>query len=266
MSDAPRSNRYWIGRVRALRDRAEREREGVCFVEGIRQVLAARDGGRPVEAVLLDPGRLNSDVAWQAVDAIREAGAQVVELKSSEFERISARDNPTGIAAIVRWQPERLDALVPAVPSVWVVADDISDAGNLGTLVRTCDALGVAGLIARGGVDPSHPAALRASLGTAFQLLIATASTLDGVLDWCSRYGLITVATSASADVATWDARLDGPMAIFVGNEGRGLSPETIERCDVAVTIPMAGTATSLNVGVAAGIILYEALRQRSLG
>jgi RNA methyltransferase, TrmH family len=266
MVDAPRSNRYWIARVRELRDRSVREREGVCFVEGIRQVLAAREGGWPLEAILLDPGRLRSDVAWQTVDEARSAGTGIVELKTNEFERISSRDNPAGIAAIVRWSPGSISDLSPLRNAVYLITDQISDAGNLGTLVRTADSLGVAGIIVHSGVDPAHPGVLRASLGTAFRMPVASVTSLDHVFDWCQAHDIHTIATSAKADQLVWDANLTGSVALLLGNEGRGLSQETIERCDQTVRIPMSGTATSLNVGIAAGIILYEAQRQRSAG
>lgn len=263
MEEPSRANRHWVARVRELRDRKLRHAEGVCFVEGIRQVLAAGEGGWPLEALLVDPSRLKSDIAWATVENLRSAGTQIVELSPRDFERVSSRNNPTGIAAIVQWQPLALDALNVASQSLWLVADDVADAGNLGTLVRTGDSLGLSGLITHAGVDPAHPAALRASLGTAFRLPIASAESVGEVFTWCARHGIRTVATSAKAEHAVWDADLTVPSALMVGNEGRGLDQAMIERCDETVLIPMSGTATSLNVGVAAGIILYEAMRQR---
>ena len=137
MDDASRSNRFWIRRVRSLRDGPLREREGVCYVEGIRQVLAAREGGHSFEALLIDPQRLRSTAAWRAVTDLRSTDTPIVELSTTEFERISARDNPVGIAAIVRWKPGSLADLTPDPHGVFVVTVDLSDAGNLGTLMRT---------------------------------------------------------------------------------------------------------------------------------
>lgn len=259
MTAPNRSNREWVQRVRMVQKRAFRQDEGVCFVEGIRQVIAAREGGWPLEVLLIDPARLRSDVAWQEVD---RGNAPVVELSSRDFERISSRDNPAGIAAIVNWHPMSIDRL-PRHGRLYVVTDEIADAGNLGTLMRTCDAFGVSGLIVNGGADPSHPATLRSSLGTAFRLPIAATNSLDEAFAWCRTHGVSTVATSARASALLHQTELGAnPVAIVLGNEGRGLSAETVSRCDATVRIPMAGTATSLNVGVAAGIILYEAIRQ----
>lgn len=264
MADAQRTNRQWVARARELRDRKVRQAEGVCFVEGIRQVLAAREGGWPLEAMLINPASLTSDVAWDAVETFRAEGGTVVELSPRDFDRIASRDNPAGIAAIVKWQPMELDRLTPLAAATWLVADDISDAGNLGTLIRSCDALDAGGIIVHGGVDPGHPGVLRASLGSAFQFEVLTVDSMDDLLDWCHKHNITTIGTSAKATYTVWDVNLVRPTVILVGNEGRGLSEATIARCDETVQIPMSGTATSLNVGVAAGIMLYEAVRQRS--
>ena len=238
--------------------------EGVCFVEGIRQVVAAHEGGHAFEALLIDPQRLRSTVGWRSVTALRDAGTTVAELTGSEFDRISSRDNPAGIAAIVEWHPGEVASLPLTTTSLYLVTDEISDAGNLGTLIRTADSFGASGVVIHGGVDPTHPGALRASLGTAFHLPIASVASLDVFFDWASRNEVTTIATSARATQQVWDTSLTGRVALLVGNEGEGLSEETIDRCGQTVLIPMSGTATSLNVGVAAGVILYEATRQRS--
>lgn len=262
MSDQPQSTRGWIARARAMRDRADREREGLCFVEGIRQVVSALEGGHRAEAVFVDPARLKSEVAWQAVATARAGGAAQVVMSTSEFERVSSRDNPVGIAALVRWAPLPLAALAPVADGLYLVADDVRDPGNLGTLIRTLDAAGGQAVIVHGGTDATHPGALRASLGTAFQTFVHRAASRDDVFDWTRRAAVRTVATSAKADAELWDAPLQLPLAVFVGNEGEGLPSAVVERCDLRVRIPMLGTATSLNVSVAAGVVLYEARRK----
>lgn len=264
MNDEPRSNRRWLERVRSLRDRTRREQEGVCYVEGIRQVLSAIEGGHALEAVLVDPTRLKSDVAWEAVATARSSGAVDVVLKSQEFERISSRDNPVGIAALVRWSVALLDALEPEPDGLYLVADDVRDPGNLGTLIRTLDSVGGRAVIVLAGTDPGHPNALRASLGTTFRTPVYRAESHDALFDWLTRHAVTSVATSAKADHALWEMPVRLPAAVVVGNEGDGLAPETLTRCDVRVAIPMLGTATSLNVSVAAGVVLYEVRRRLS--
>lgn len=261
MSKQPRSSRKWLERVRSLRDRATREREGVCYVEGIRQVLSAIEGGHTLEAVLVDPARLKSEVAWEAVAAARTRGAEYVELTTREFERISSRDNPVGIAATVRWGVRPLEDFAPAPDGLVLVADDVRDPGNLGTLIRTLDAAGGQAVIVHAGTDPSHPNALRASLGTTFRVPVFRAVARDELFDWAARHRVTTIATSARAEHELWDMPVQFPAAVLVGNEGDGLGKETVGRCDLRVAIPMLGTATSLNVSVAAGVVLYEMRR-----
>jgi TrmH family RNA methyltransferase len=262
VSDAGRSPRWWLGRVRALRDHRTREQEGACYVEGIRQVVSAIEAGVAIEALLVDEARLRSDMAWTAITAARERGAHWVSLKQGEFERISSRDNPAGLAAIVRWSPRSLADLPVVRHGLYLLADDVRDPGNLGTLMRTVDAAGGAALIVHEGTDPGHPTALRAALGTTFQLPIAAAPTLDAFFAWAQDGGVTTLASSAKADGGLWDLTLDLPLAVLVGNEGTGLAPATLDRCDARARIPMYGTATSLNVSVAAGILLYEVRRR----
>jgi RNA methyltransferase, TrmH family len=262
VSSGHRSNRSWLARVRELRSREIRERDGVCYVEGIRQVVTAIETGHQFEAVFVDPSQLRSDVAH---GAIRRAGAQFdayVALSSAEFERMSSRDNPVGIAAIVHWRPAELDTLTPARDSLYLIADDVRDPGNLGTLIRAADAAGGAAVIVRGGTDPGHPGALRASLGTTFQMPVVTATSIDDIFRWALRHGVQTIATSAHASVDLWDMTPEYPVAVLVGNEGEGLPEATAGRCDARVRIPMYGTATSLNVSVAAGIVLFDLARR----
>lgn len=248
--------------MRALRDRATREREGRLFVEGIRQVLAAEEGGHPLEAVLVDPSRLRSAYAWEMIDRIQHTGVPIVMLGPDEFESISSRDNPVGLAAIVQWQPAPLARARVESDDLWLLVDDIRDPGNLGTLIRTADALGAAGVVVHRGVDIAHPGVARASLGTLFRTRLHLAESLDQLFEWTAQRGLTTVATSALAEDPLGQAATTRPLGILFGNEGEGLGAETIARCDLAVRIPMRGTASSLNVSVAAGIVLY-ALRRR---
>lgn len=265
MSDRAQSNRRWLARAREVRDRDVRLRDGICYVEGIRQVLSALETGHRLEALFVDPGRLRSEVARKAIERCASQIESQVTLSAAEFERMSSRENPVGIAAIVRWSPGSLDALTPRRDGLYLIADDVRDPGNLGTLIRTTDAAGGSALIVRGGVDPGHPNVMRASLGTTFELPIVAATSIDDVFAWTGLHGVQTIATSAGATRDLWSITPAFPVAILVGNEGTGLPRETAERCDDLVSIPMFGTATSLNVSVAAGIVLFElARRQRA--
>ena len=258
----PPSERRWVARVRALAEPRARRAERACFVEGIRAVLAAEEAGLPVEAVLLCPESLRSAAAWEAVARLERHGVPRVDLPARRFAQLSDMDNPVGLAAVVGWAPATLDALAPPPGALVVIAEDVGDAGNLGTLLRTADGAGAAAVVVAGsGADPTHRRCLRASLGTAFHLPVALAGDGPQAVRWARARGMAAVATSARAAHVHWGVDYRPPLALVVGSEERGLRPETAAACDLAVRIPMWGTASSLNVAVATGVLLYEVRR-----
>ena len=258
MSTPPTTNRGWVRRARALRDRTTREREGMLFVEGIRQVLAAEEGGNAIEAVLVDPTRLRSANGWEMIDRIQHTGVPIVMLNPGEFESISSRDNPVGLAALINWRTPPLTRARVTAGDVWLLVDDIRDPGNLGTLIRTADALGASGLVMHRGVDAGHPTVARSSLGTLFRTSIFRTESLEELFAWTAANQLFVLATSANAERALDTVEAPRPLAVLVGNEAEGLAADVLEQADAFVRIPMHGTASSLNVSVAAGIVLYE--------
>lgn len=265
MASSP-TERNWPRRVRALNDRRTRLEQRSVFVEGIRQVIAAHEGGHGFEAILVDPTRLRSDVAWEFIGEMQALGEPVVNLGREDFDRLSTRENPVGLAAVVRWAATDLRYVDAAPDGLYLAADNVRDPGNLGTMIRTVDAMGSAGLITHSGTDAGHPTAIRASLGSVFQVPVLYAPTHSELFYWASRSGIAVIGTSANADLDIVDAPISLPAIILVGNEGEGLAEETLDRCDLTVRIPMAGSASSLNVSVAAGIILYEIQRRLRAG
>ncbi len=212
---------------------------------------------------LTQPG-FEATRAWEMLDAAGQRNVEVVQLNPDEFERLSSRDNPVGLAATVHWQPEDLRFVDPDPSGVYLATDDVRDPGNLGTIIRTADALGAVGLIVHSGTDPGHPGALRASLGSAFRVPIFTVSTLNELFYWTQSNGVAVYGTSARAEEDLAQSAISVPAVLLLGNEATGLSDSTLDRCDGMLRIPMAGSATSLNVAVAAGILLYEINRRLS--
>ncbi len=254
----------WEARARRLaQQRHYREEEGACLVEGIRPVLDAIEAGVPLEAILVCPEMLHSEVAWRAVEAQRQAGVLVVECSRASFERLSERDNPVGLAAIARWAPLRLESLTVGPQTLLAVAEDLRDPGNLGTLLRTMDAVGGSGVILVGAsTDPAHPRCIKASLGTIFRVPLAIAPRMEDMLIWARERQVWALATTARRGPSFWSLEYRRPLAMLLGNEGEGLRPETIAAADAAARIPMWGTASSLNISVAASVLLYEIRRQ----
>lgn len=253
-----------IKRIRALEQRKGREQAGACLVEGIQPVWHAVDAGAPVETLVVAPDLLTSEAAREMIARQQAVGVPVAEISRSLYERIAMRENPSGLAAIVRTVSHDLQSLAVTADALFVALHAISNPGNLGTILRTVDAVGGQGVILVGETtDPYHPNAVRASVGTLFRLPIVTVRQIEELFAWSRANGIGVVTTSARATEEHWQVPYPSPVLLLFGNEGRGLPEEIVTRGDRAVRIPMHGGASSLNLAVAAGVILYEALRQR---
>jgi RNA methyltransferase, TrmH family len=252
-----------IKRVRLLADRRHRRREGAFVVRGIQPVWQAVEAGAQVEALIVAPDLLTAPAAIGFVARQAERGLRVARVSGELFGRIADRDGPSGLAAIVRAASAGLGDL-PVLPgSVFVALHEIGSPGNLGTVIRTADAAGAAGVVLIGQTtDPFDPAAVKASMGALFSVPVAHLPEAGDFLVWAAGHGIRVAAASGHAEASFWDTRLDPPLAILLGSEGAGLPGALISRADLRVRIPMTGTADSLNLAVAAGLLLYEARRQ----
>ncbi|MDX1687124.1 MAG: RNA methyltransferase [Candidatus Promineifilaceae bacterium] len=252
-----------VKRIKKLKQKKYRQREGAFFIEGIRVVLSALERGAPVEALVVAPELLTSDVAWEAVAEQRAQGVEVREVSGEVFESFAERDNPVGLGAIVGVRLRDLASLPAGPEDVFAALFDVGDPGNLGTIVRTLDGVGAAGLILVGQTtDPFHPTSVKASMGALFNVPVAEAETVEAMWRWAEGRGVHTVATSAHARQVYWDAAYALPALLLLGSEGEGLPADVMERAEQTVTIPMVGASSSLNLAVAAGLLLYEVRRQ----
>ena len=255
------SNRL-LKHARRLRQRKHRDAEGVFLVEGIASTWQALEHAE-VEVLFYSPELLTSE---RALDLVRRAEehAKVAEVTRDAFATLSDREHPVGIAAIVRARTLRLRDLEVAVDSVFVALHEVGNPGNLGTIVRTADAAGAAGVVAIGeGTDFWHPNALRSSMGTVFTTPLVAVDGPRDAITWARDNSLTVVTTSAHTEIEHWSTTYSTPALLLFGSEGHGLSQELLDEGDVAVRIPMRGTATSLNLAVSVGILLYEAARPR---
>lgn len=249
---------------RLHRDRRARREAGLFVVEGIQNVVAAVQSGAQIDALLFAPELLTSEVAHAAIASARGRGVRVEEIAASLFQSISERDNPVGIAALVRQRLATLADLHAAPGAIYVALDQISDPGNLGTVIRTVDAVGGAGLFLVGStVDPFHPTVVKASAGTLFALPLIPTADLPTLLDWCERERVTVVATSDRAPRSYWKQRYATPLLLLMGSEAHGLPADLLNRLPHTVSIPMHGTADSLNLAVATALVLYEVRRQQ---
>ena len=250
-------------RLRRLADAKHRRREGAFVVEGIAPIWQAVDAGASIEELIVAPDLIGDSPAKTLVAEQEAEGIRVAHLSSELFTRLSDRDGPSGLAAIVRMGVRELADLPVARDGFLVAAHETANPGNLGTIVRTAEAFGAGGLVLSGsGADPYSPQAVKASMGSLFHLPIARAGSLDEVFDWAAAHGVATLTTSARAEATLDHTTLRPPVLVVLGPERTGLTDEDLARGDHVVTIPMAGRATSLNLAVAAGILMHEVHRQ----
>lgn len=252
----------------ALKDRRARERTGTFLIEGRREGARALRSDLELETLLFAPGLLR---AGPGADELLEAASRrvddSVELSQEAFGRLSVRQNPDGFALLARRPDRGLDQLGSLVGRLVLVLDGVEKPGNVGALIRTADAAGVGAVIVTGaGSDLDNPNVVRASQGSVFSVPVAVAEAGD-VIARLRRDDHRIVATTPHAVSAHWDADYRGSVAVLVGAEDKGISPAWLAQSDVRVRIPMnARVADSLNVSVAGAVVMFEAVRQRSLG
>lgn len=250
-----------IKRLKELREAKGRREQERFLIDGPREIARALKRQAKIAAAYFCRSIPFEQETLKALEAKK---VELIELGKSAFEAVCYRENPEGIVAEAITWSLRLDDLRLKNPTLVVIAEDIEKPGNLGTLLRTCDAAGVQALIGcNQAVDLFNPNTLRASAGAVFSVPYASARRED-VLSWLKKQSLCLVAASPASGKNPWQADLKKPFALAIGSEAWGLSREMLNAADATVRLPMLGLGDSLNVSVATGAILYEALRQRS--
>jgi TrmH family RNA methyltransferase len=247
-----------IKQIRALRQRTGRDESGLFLVEGIHPVGEAVEAGWEMDALVYAPEQLSSDFARRLVDEQSGRGVRCVALTSDLFTAISEKENPQGILAIVHQRCLTLDDVTREHFYFGAALVSPQDPGNVGTILRTLEAVGADGMfLLDGGVDPYHPSCIRASMGAVFWKPIIQASFEDFV-KWVREYEYQLIGSSAHAK-ADYRAFKRGsqPAILLLGNEQKGLSQEQLAACDGTLSMPMKGRGSSLNLAVAAGVLLY---------
>ncbi|MFK7801846.1 MAG: TrmH family RNA methyltransferase [Anaerolineae bacterium] len=248
-----------IKRIRKLEQKKFRLKENCGFVEGFRGALTAAEyANHLIEKVVVAPDLLTKD---QAITRLHELVNDdlIVEVSADVFRSLSDRDNPVGMGAVVRSPLVQIETIPqPKSNSLYVILDRAGDPGNLGTIIRTADAAGATAVILVGhSVDPMHPSALKASLGTIFTIPICHVSVAE-LAEWKSIADISFIGTSAKAEKNYRQIMQLAPTGLLLGNEREGLSAKLTSLADETVSIPMAGQASSLNLAVAAGILMFQ--------
>ena len=246
--------------LRSLRDKKHRKREGKFLAEGLRLLTDARASGRLPELLVMARGRDEHPLlAALEVDVIA-AGGEVIETDEEILAKVTGKDNPQAVAGVFAEFDTSLARLDRSTAPLWLVAQAMRDPGNLGTMLRTCDAVGAGGLVLLDDcADPFSVEAVRASMGAIFTQAIARARW-EEFLPWLRGAPGQLVAASLREAVPYRGAPYASPCFLMVGNESRGLPEDYEMACDLRVTIPMKGRADSLNAAIAGAVLAYEAL------
>jgi TrmH family RNA methyltransferase len=243
--------------LRSLRDKKARRNEGLFLAEGLRILTEARDSGRLPEIVAFSPEGAKHPLAAEIIAATEAAGGDAIETTADILSKMSGKDNPQMLLGAYPQPDTALDGIDRSAAALWIVVQALRDPGNIGTILRTGDAVGAGGLILIDDcADPYSVEAVRASMGAVFTQAIATARWPE-FLAWLRAGEAQLVGTSLKATHDYLDAKYNQPCFLLIGNEQQGLPADYEAECDLLVKIPMAGRADSLNAAIAAAVMAF---------
>jgi TrmH family RNA methyltransferase len=246
-----------IKRIRSLGHKKYRQKEQCFWAEGIRIVWEALELGWDIETLVWAPELLRSDPTRQMV---ADARVRKVTVSERVFQRLSERENPQGLGALIHIPERSLADLAVGSEAFLVILEEPQDPGNVGTIVRTVDGAGGTGVILLGNsADPYDPQSVRASMGSLFAVPVVADVGISDFVAWAKERGLWLVGTSARAERCYWEAGYRRPLALLFGSEQKGLSKALWDAADEVVLIPMRGRATSLNLASAVAVMAFQA-------
>ena len=247
-----------VKRLRSLRDKKARREEGLFLAEGLRIIAEARDSGRLPEIIAFSAAGGEHPLAAEIIAATETAGGEAIETTPDILSKMSGKDNPQLLLGAYRQPDSALQRIDRSAAPLWIVAQALRDPGNLGTILRTGDAVGAGGLIlVDDSADPFSVEAVRASMGAVFTQAIATARW-EEFIAWLRGGPGQLVGTSLKATTDYLDADYQAPCFLLIGNEQQGLPADYEAACDLLVKVPMAGRADSLNAAVAAAVMAFQ--------
>ncbi|TPG42922.1 RNA methyltransferase [Sphingomonas koreensis] len=252
-----------IKRVRLLRDKRHRREEGLFLAEGLRILTEARETGRLPLMLFYAAASAAHPLVGALIAEVEAAGGDAIETVPDILSKLSGKDNPQAVVGVFAEFATSLESLDRSTSGIWLVAEKLRDPGNLGTILRTGDAVGAGGLILIDDcVDPFSVEAVRASMGALFTVPIAQARWGD-FLVWLRQGPGRLVGLSLDTEHDYRAARYERPTFLLTGNEAQGLPVGYAAACDLLVKLPMRGKADSLNAAVATAVMAYEVLAQQ---
>lgn len=253
-----------VKHVYDLRERKQREKEGVTILEGYRELSRALALGIKFRECYFAPELYLGENEPALIENIAAAGAEVFETTKEILTKLAYRERPEGLIAVVEMVKKGLESMPVVKNGLYLVAETIEKPGNLGSILRSADAVNATGvIICNRQTDIFNPNVIRASTGAIFSVPVAETSSEEAI-EWLRKNGIRSLAATPHTDRIYTDEDLTGPVAIVVGAEQYGLSDYWMSQADLQVVIPMLGKMDSLNVATAATLLLYEAARQRN--
>jgi TrmH family RNA methyltransferase len=247
-----------VKRLRSLRDKKARRAEGLFLAEGLRIIAEARDSGRLPEIIAFSAEGARHPLAAEIIAATEASGGEAIETGADILSKMSGKDNPQMLLGAYRQQTFTLESIDRASAPLWIVAQALRDPGNIGTILRTGDAVGAGGLILVDDcADPFSVEGVRASMGAIFTQAVVSAPWAE-FLPWLRSGPGQLVGTSLKASQDYLDADYRQPCFLLIGNEQQGLPAAYEDECDLLVKIPMAGRADSLNAAIAAAVMAFR--------
>lgn len=250
-----RDNKY-VKLTKSLCTKQGRDKEGLFIIEGYRNVKDAAEKKAKIEFILV------SDKCNYDLSSLK--GYKMYTLAPRIFDYVSDTVTPQGIMAICKMEELSFSDIELGEKSLIVVCENLQDPGNAGTIIRSADAAGAKAVImTKGCVDIYNPKVTRSLMSSLFSVKVVRNKNIDSVFGFLKSNGIKSVAGALSdKSKCIFDSDMTGNVAVFIGNEGNGLSEDTIKRCDLKVTIPMLGGAESLNASTAGAVMMYEFVRQ----
>jgi TrmH family RNA methyltransferase len=247
-----------------LQQRKERDRQQKMVIEGYRAIRSALANGYPLATLYYSPELFYGQQETALLHNAERAGAALMEVAAEPFQKMATATRPDGLLALAPQIRRTLAEFRPRPNALFLVAESIEKPANLGAIIRSADGAGADALvICDPQVDIFNPDVVRASVGTFFSLPLLAASPKEAI-HWFRARGILTLAATPQAEMLYTEVEMCGAVAIAVGNEQHGLNEAWLEGADLGVKLPMFGQINSLNVAVAAAILLYEAVRQRN--
>jgi RNA methyltransferase, TrmH family len=242
-------------------ERQYRDKQGLYFVEGVRNFIATLENNQRVETLLYSEKLLTSPLARKHVRQLKRAGVPFASVSPEQFRTISKAKRASGVGVILRQNTLKIKQVTPGKQPCWVVLNQVRLPGNFGTLIRTCAAIGGAGFILLNHqIDPFDPNVIRASMGAFFTQSIVRANTAQ-LKQWVEKHNLLVVGASPDGTVYYDRVNYSRPTLLMLGEERKGLTKEQWDLCHHQVRIPMTADTDSLNLGVAGSLLMYEVMR-----